>query len=56
LLASSEEMDILFSTPGSAVNKRKRTLEIIRGERHENQAEKATTVEEEKAKGGNSPV
>lgn len=31
----SEEMDILFSVPGSARKKRQRTLEIIRGEKQE---------------------
>jgi len=28
-------MDILFTVPGSARTKRQRTLEIIRGERHD---------------------
>lgn len=35
LLSYSEEMDILFTVPGSARKKRQRTLEIIRGERQD---------------------
>lgn len=46
-----EEMDILFTVPGSARKKRQRTLEIIRGERQEGRdvvADKPVTQQEEK--------